>query len=103
MYIVIFVTAANKKEAKVIAQDLVKKKLVACVNIIDKVESLFWWKGKVDSGKETLLVIKSRKDRLSRIMKAVKAGHSYEVPEMIALPVIGGYKPYLKWIDESVR
>lgn len=103
MHIVIFVTAANKKEAKVIAQNLVKKKLVACVNIIDKVESLFWWKGKVDSGKETLLVIKSRKDRLSRIMKAVKAGHSYEVPEMIAIPIVGGYKPYLKWIDESVR
>ena len=103
MYIVVFVTAANKKEAKIIAQDLVKKKLVACVNIVDKIESLFWWKGKVDSGKEALLIIKSRKDKFSRIMKAVKDKHSYDCPEMIALPIVGGYKPYLKWIDESVR
>lgn len=103
MYTVIFVTASNKKEARRIAQELLKNKLVACVNIIEKVESFFWWKGKIDQAKEVLLIAKSRKDKLEKIIKRVKAVHSYEVPEIIALPVAGGYKQYLKWIDESLR
>lgn len=102
MYSIIFITASNKKEAKKIAQALVGRRLCACVNIIDKVESLFWWKGKIDSAKETLLIIKSRKDKLSKIMALVRSLHSYSVPEIIALPIIGGYGPYLRWIDESV-
>ena len=103
MYVVVFVTAGNKKKAKLIAQEVVKRRLAACVNIIEGVQSLFWWKGKADSGKEALLVIKSRKDKLQALIRAVKKAHSYEVPEIIALPLVGGYKPYLKWIDESVR
>lgn len=102
MYSIIFITASNKKEAKKIAQALVGRRLCACVNIIDEIESLFWWKGKIDSAKETLLIIKSRKDKLSKIMALVRSLHSYSVPEIIALPIIGGYGPYLRWIDESV-
>jgi periplasmic divalent cation tolerance protein len=103
MHIVIFITTSNKKEAKHIAQQLIKSKLAACVNITDKIESLFRWQGKVDQAKETLLIIKSRKEKLARIIKAVKSLHSYEVPEIIALPVIDGYKPYLNWINDSIR
>lgn len=102
MYSIIFITASNKKEAKKIAQALVGRRLCACVNIIDKVESLFWWQGKIDSAKETLLIIKSRKDKLSKIIVLVRSLHSYSVPEIIALPIIGGYEPYLRWIGESV-
>jgi periplasmic divalent cation tolerance protein len=102
MHIVIFIAASNKKEAKVIAQQLVKNKLVACVNIVKEIESLFRWKGKVDQAKEVLLVVKSRKDKLAKIIKLVKSLHSYEVPEIIAMPIIGGYKPYLNWINDSV-
>jgi len=102
MHIVIFITASNKKEAKSIAQQLVKNNLVACVNIVEKIESLFRWKGKVDQAKEALLVVKSRKDKLAKIIKLVKSLHSYEVPEIIAMPIIGGYKPYLNWINDSV-
>ena len=103
MHIVVFVTASNKKEAVRIAEELVTKKLAACVNIIDKIESLFWWQGKVDRAKEALLIIKSKKEKLAKIIKTVKALHSYEVPEIIALPISGGYKPYLGWINDTVR
>jgi periplasmic divalent cation tolerance protein len=102
MYIAIFITTSGKKEAKNIAAQLVRNKLVACVNIVDKVESLFRWKGKVDQSKEALLIAKSRKDKLNKIIKLVKSLHSYEVPEIIALPIAGGYKPYLNWINESI-
>jgi periplasmic divalent cation tolerance protein len=103
MYIVILVTASNKREAQKIATGLVKAKLAACVNIIDKVDSLFFWEAKIDRAKESLLVIKSKKEKLPSIIKLVKSLHSYKVPEIIALPVISGDKPYLRWIDAALR
>lgn len=102
MYIIVLITASNKKEAARIAQGLVKNKLAACVNIIGKIESLFWWQGKIDRAKEVLLVVKSQKKMLSRIIKLVRSLHSYDCPEIIALPIIGGHKNYLDWIDESI-
>ncbi len=101
--IVIFITCANRKEAKLISLSLLKNRLAACVNILDKVKSFFCWQGKTDQADEVLLIIKSNKKNLSRIIKLVKSMHSYEVPEIIALPILGGYKPYLRWIDASVR
>lgn len=103
MYIVVLVTAGNKKEARKIAMGLIEQKLAACVNIIDKVDSLFFWEAKIDRAKECLLIIKSKKDKLPGIIKLVKSLHSYKVPEIIALPIIAGSKPYLRWIDASVR
>lgn len=103
MYIVILITCANKKEAKTIACALVKNKLAACVNIIDKIESLFWWQAKVERAKEALLIVKSKKSQLSRITRRVKSLHSYALPEIIALPIIGGEKKYLRWLDDSIR
>jgi len=103
MYIVILVTAANKKEAKKIARALIKEKLAACVNIIENVHSLFWWQGKADTAKEVLLIAKSRKTLMNKLIKKVKSLHSYEVPEIIALPIVAGNKEYLKWINESTR
>jgi periplasmic divalent cation tolerance protein len=103
MYIVTFVTASSKKEAEKIVKALLKNKLAACVNVVREIESFFWWRGKIDRAKETLLIIKSKKAKLAGIIKLVKSLHSYEVPEIIALPITGGFKPYLEWIDESVR
>ena len=103
MYIVILVTAVNKKEAGKIAASLIKQKLAACVNIVDKVDSLFFWEAKVQKAKEFLLIIKSKKEKLGRIIKLVKSLHSYTVPEIIALPIIAGDKPYLRWIDAALR
>jgi periplasmic divalent cation tolerance protein len=103
MYRVLLVTAGNKKEARIIAKALINHKLAACVNIIVGVESLFRWKGKIDSVQEVLLIIKSKEEKVAEIIKLVKSTHSYEVPEIISLPVKAGSKPYLKWIDESLR
>jgi len=103
MKIAVFVTAANKKEAEKIASVLVKEKLVACVNILSDIKSVFWWDKKVQSSKEVLLIAKSSKKMFPRIIRRVKSMHSYELPEIIALPVVSGYKPYLRWIDDSLR
>jgi len=102
MRIVVFVTASAKPEAVKIAKRLLDEKLAACVNIVDKVESFFWWKGKIDNARECLLIIKSRKAKLNKIIKCVRSLHSYDVPEIIALPIEGGYPAYLEWIDGSV-
>ncbi len=101
MYTVVFVTASGRKEAQKIARGLLKEKLAACVNIVDGVDSFFWWQGKVDKAREALLVIKTKKGLLRRLIKTVVSLHSYEAPEVIALPIIAGNKKYLDWIDES--
>ncbi len=103
MYIVIFVTASNKREAQKIAAGLIKQRLAACVNIMDKVDSVFFWEGRIQKAKESLLIIKSKKEKMSKVIKLVKSLHSYKVPEIIALPVIAGDKPYLRWIDAALR
>ncbi len=100
--IIVLVTCKDRKQAQAIAQGLLEKKLIACANLIGRVESRFWWEGKIDHGKETMLVLKTQKNVLSRIITVVKTLHSYETPEIIALPIIGGSKDYLKWIKESV-
>lgn len=102
MYIVVFVTAPSREEARRIAAGLIADKLAACVNIAGGITSVFRWKGKVETAREALLIIKSKKSLLPGIITRVKSLHSYEVPEIIALPVAGGCKPYLEWIDESV-
>ena len=103
MHVVILVTASSKKEALRIARVLVEKKLAACVNIIENIESVFRWEGKIDIAKEAMLVIKSKKTALEAIIKLVKSLHSYQVPEIIAIRIVGGNVPYLRWINESVR
>jgi periplasmic divalent cation tolerance protein len=102
MYIVIFITAPSKKEANNIAGKLIQKKMAACVNIISNIDSLFWWKAKVDTAKEALLIVKTKKTKLAKIIALVKSLHSYDTPEIIALPIIRGEKKYLKWINDSV-
>jgi periplasmic divalent cation tolerance protein len=103
MYILILVTAKNKNQADKIAAGLIKAKLAACVNIIAKINSVFFWAGKTDKASESLLLIKSKKEKMPKIIKLVKSLHSYEVPEIIAIPIITGDKPYLRWIDATLR
>ncbi len=103
MHIVIFVTAGNRKEAQKIASGLIRQRLAACVNIVDKVDSLFFWEAKLQKAKESLLIIKSTRAKLPQIIRLIKSLHSYKLPEIIALPIIAGDKPYLRWIDASIR
>ncbi len=101
MHIVILITCASKEEAEKIANALVETKLAACVNIAGGVNSVFRWQGKLDKAEEILLIAKTQENKLAAVIDKVKSLHSYEVPEIIALPVVGGNTDYLKWIDES--
>jgi periplasmic divalent cation tolerance protein len=101
-YVVILVTASSVDEARKIADALVTKGLAACCNIIPAVRSIYRWEGKLCDDAEVLMVIKSRRDRFPQLASAVKSLHSYQVPEIIALPLVEGWPPYLKWLDECV-
>ncbi len=101
--VIIFITCATKKEAREISERLVQSRLVACVNIIDRIESIFWWKENIDSSREVLLIAKSKRSLINEIVSQVKLMHSYQVPEIIAVPIIAGNRDYIKWINESIR
>jgi periplasmic divalent cation tolerance protein len=100
--IVIMITCSSKREAGKIKKKLLEAKKVACVNIISGVDSFFWWKDKIDSCPEVLLLAKTKKNLLKKIILLVKKIHKYEVPEIIALPIIDGNRDYLDWIEKSV-
>lgn len=100
--IVVFVTASTEEEARRIAELLLDQRKAACVNIVPRVDSLFWWQGKLDSAQESLLIIKTKASLLPEIVNLVKGVHSYEVPEIIAMPIIGGNEDYLKWLNSEV-
>ena len=101
--IVVFVTTDTAEEAQLISRMLLEQRKVACVNIVPKVDSLFWWQDELDSAQESLLVIKTKASLLNEIVNQIKAAHSYEVPEIIAMPIIGGNEEYLSWIDYEVE
>ena len=98
-YIVVLITARKPEEAQKIAEALVKKRQAACVSIIPEVDSHFRWQGKVKATKESLLIVKTRESLLPEVISSVKKIHSYLVPEIIALPIIGGSQGYLDWLD----
>lgn len=102
-YIVVFVTCKDEIEAKKISESLLRERLVACVNGIPKVHSLFWWEGKIDQADEVLLVLKSEFRLLPEIIEHVKKNHSYSVPEVIALAVVGGNPDYLQWLRTELK
>ena len=102
-YIAVFITASDKEEAHRIAEVLLTQRKVACVNIVSKVNSFFWWQGNLDSAQVSLLIAKTNKSPLNEVVRLVKEIHSYDVPEIIAIPIVGGNQDYLKWIDKEVK
>ena len=96
------VTCSSRTEARKVARTILKKKLAACVNIIGGLESHYWWQGKLETARECLLLIKTTRARVSSVASAVKAAHSYEVPEVIFLPVVAGERRYLNWLRSSI-
>ena len=100
-YIVIYITTGKAEEAENIATGLVKNGLAACVNIVPEIKSIYKWKGNICNDNECLLIVKSQKPLLKKVIKWVKKHHSYETPEIIALPIVDGSKDYLKWIEDS--
>ena len=102
-YLVVFITTGNSDEAEKIADILVSSRKAACVNILPQVDSRFWWQGQIDSADEALLIVKTKASLLDELVSLVKENHSYEVPEIIALPIVGGNRDYLKWIDSEIE
>jgi periplasmic divalent cation tolerance protein len=101
-FIQVMTTVETKEQARAIAQSLVGEKLAACVQIVDSLESTYRWKGKVESVREYLCLIKTRENLFPKVEAAVLALHSYETPEIIAVPVVDGSEEYLRWLDESL-
>ncbi|MGH9747028.1 MAG: divalent-cation tolerance protein CutA [Candidatus Acidiferrales bacterium] len=101
--LVVLITCRSAKEAETIARALVEARLAACGNILQNpVASIYRWKGRIESANEVLLLIKTSRARFAKLQAAIKRLHSYEVPEIIALPVVAGSSAYLRWLSESV-
>jgi periplasmic divalent cation tolerance protein len=99
--IVIYITAPSEDDAAKIARSLVESRLAACVNIIKNVRSIYTWQGNIEDDSEVLMIVKTQKKHLDALSSKVKELHSYDVPEIIVLPIIAGSEDYLKWIKDS--
>jgi periplasmic divalent cation tolerance protein len=102
-FIQVMTTVETKEQAQSIARYLVEEKLAACVQITGAAFSTYRWAGKIETAREYLCLIKTRKDLFARVESAIKKLHSYETPEIIAVPIVNGSKEYLKWLDESLE
>jgi periplasmic divalent cation tolerance protein len=102
-YVVVFITTSSETEARQISDALLTPRKAACVNIIPTVNSSFWWQGKLESAAESLLMVKTKASLVDEVVALVKENHSYTVPEIIALPIIGGNPDYLEWIEKAVK
>ena len=102
-HIIVFITTATKIEAENIARNLLNQRLIACANIVGPVSSLSWWKEKISRENEFLVLMKTRSDLFERLATKIKQMHSYEVPEIIAVPIAKGEQSYLEWLSGSLR
>ena len=100
-FIIILATCGSRKEAAAIVDALLKKRLAACANIVSPVFSKFRWKGKIESAKEFIIFIKTRSENYKAVEREIKRLHSYDVPEIIGIPVIAGSSEYLRWLASS--
>ena len=99
----VYITATSPEEARKIGRALVEERLAACVNIIDSMTSLYWWEGKIDEGRETVLIAKTREDLVAAVSDRVKALHSYSCPCVVSLPITQGNPDFLAWIERETR
>jgi periplasmic divalent cation tolerance protein len=97
-FIIVVMTAPNKQEAVKIVRTLLEERLIACANILDTVHSIFWWKEKIEEDKEVLVLMKSRRSFFRNLSERVVELHSYDVPEILALPIVEGSQSYLDWM-----
>jgi periplasmic divalent cation tolerance protein len=101
-YIQVSTTTESKEDAQKIAQYLVEQKLAACVQITGPIESTYRWKSKVETACEWLCLIKTRDNLFEKVQEAIKKLHPYEIPEIIAVPIIEGSREYLKWLNDEL-
>jgi periplasmic divalent cation tolerance protein len=101
MVAVVYTTIDNVQDARKIANTLVEEQLVVCVNIIPKIESIYRWKGKVETDNEVVLIAKTTDKNVKKTIQKIKELHTYELPDIIVLPIIGGLKDYLNYIQDE--
>ena len=97
----IYITAGSLDEAKAIGKALVSERLVACVNIIENMNSIYWWKDEIQDEREVVIIAKTKTKRVSDVVDKVKSIHSYDCPCIVSLPVLGGNKDFLDWIAKE--
>ena len=102
-YSVVLMSASSEDEARRLAHLLVERRLAACVSRVPGMQSVFWWKGVVETSQEVLLIAKTDKTKVKELVKAVKQEHSYQVPEILALPVKDGNRDFLRWLGSSLK
>ena len=102
-FTLVFMTASTKNEAENITHRLLDERLIACANIIGPISSLYWWKDKVEEANEFLVFMKSRQDLFEKLSTRIKELHSYDVPEIIAVPITAAFPSYLNWINTVVE
>lgn len=102
-HLVVFITTGSSEEAQKIAHALVEERLVACVNIVAPIQSVYRWQEKIQVDQETLLIVKTTAKAMEKLAKRVKQLHSYELPEIIAVPILAGARDYLHWMDEQIQ
>jgi len=102
-YLIVFMTASSREEAVKIVRTLLEERLIACGNIVDPVSSLFWWKGKIEDEKEVLVIMKSHEKLFKKLSERVTELHSYDVPEILALPIVDGSSSYLDWMKSCLE
>ena len=102
--VMVFVTSKSSAEARRIGRAMVTSRLAACANVLPgKIESIYRWRGKVERARETLLLLKTTRGRWPKLRDAIRRAHSYDVPEIVAMPIVAGLNEYLEWIGESVE
>lgn len=99
----VFVSCESRQEAQKLADSMLNNQLIACAQIVNGVESFYRWQGQIERSSEVLLILKTVQANFEAVNNAIKALHSYETPEIIAVPIVDGSSDYLKWIDEQVK
>ena len=102
-YVVVLVTAPDLRTARKLAKAALRARLVACVNLIPKIESHYWWQGRLEISTEVLLILKTTRTRLATLEKVILSRHPYDTPEFVVLPISGGNKRYLDWLTGSCK
>ena len=100
-FVIVLVTAPTKALAQTLAHAALEQKLIACANIVPRVESHYWWKGNIEASSEALLILKSRRPLLSKLESVIRTLHPYDTPEFVALSLTAGSKRYLDWLQEE--